>query len=191
MKGEWCYIKNFLSPGLCDKIISKCLEKELKDASVGVHSSARMDNNIRKSKVCFINKNDPEFKFLFDIIWNIALEANDEWFKFHISKLDFIQFAEYDSEYQGEFKRHKDIFWLNNNQDYHRKLSMIIQLSDPKTYRGGNFEFFDITYHPNYEEIKEQGTAIFFPSFIDHQLNPVLNGKRYSLACWFDGPKWR
>jgi len=24
-----------------------------------------------------------------------------------------------------------------------------------------------------------------------HKATPVTKGKRYSLAAWFDGPKWR
>ena len=30
------------------------------------------------------------------------------------------------------------------------------------------------------EDIRQQGTVIFFPAFIDHQANPVLKGTRYS-----------
>ena len=40
-------------------------------------------------------------------------------------------------------------------------------------------------------QIKNQGSAVFFPSFIEHQAEKVTKGKRYSLAVWWDGPHWR
>ena len=193
MKGEWCYIKNYLSPELCKDIIDKCKKRELKNATIGSlgSNSVRSDNETRRSKTCFILRNDPEFGFIFDKLWSDIILVNDEWFKFHISRLTAIQFAEYDSEYKGEYKKHIDVFWLNNDPENHRKVSVIIQLSDEKSYEGGEFEFFGVYQHPNKEEIRKQGTALFFPSFIEHQLNQVTKGTRYSLACWFDGPKWR
>jgi PKHD-type hydroxylase len=44
---------------------------------------------------------------------------------------------------------------------------------------------------PDKEEIRQQGTAIFLPSFISHAALPVTKGTRHSLAVWMEGPKWR
>jgi PKHD-type hydroxylase len=193
MKGEWCYIKQYLSRELCEQIIKKCKERELKNATIGSlgSKSMREDNIIRRSRICFIKKNDPEFDFLFKQLLIDVMEVNNEWFKFHLSKLDTIQFAEYDSEYKGTYQKHMDVFWMNNDPEYHRKISLIIQLSDENSYEGGELQFFELSQYPKKEEIRQQGTAIFFPSFIEHQLNPVTKGRRYSLVCWFDGPKWK
>jgi PKHD-type hydroxylase len=124
-------------------------------------------------------------------MWKMAIEANDQWFGFHLSKLDYIQLAEYDSSYLGEYKKHHDVFWMNGDPKYHRKLTAVIQLSDPCDYEGGDLVLHNQQEKPNEFEIKTQGSVIFFPSFIEHQANPVTKGTRYSLACWFDGPKWR
>ena len=67
----------------------------------------------------------------------------------------------------------------------------MIQLSDPNDYEGGDLQFFDCLYYPDAADIRQQGTVIFFPSFIYHQANPVTSGIRYSLAAWFEGPRWR
>ena len=40
-------------------------------------------------------------------------------------------------------------------------------------------------------KMKNRGTAIMFPSFIPHSVEPVLSGTRYGLTAWFEGPKWR
>ena len=91
--------------------------------------------------------------------------------------------------FEGEYKKHHDVFWINNDQ-FHRKLSCVVQLTDPNEYEGGDFEMFDLTEYPNAQEVRAQGSTIFFPSFVPHQAHPVTKGKRYSLAVWFEGPKW-
>ena len=98
--------------------------------------------------------------------------------------------AEYESSYKGEYKEHHDVFWLNGDQVYHRKLSCILQLSDPATYDGGDLVITEAT-QPLDKECKSQGSLIFFPSMLRHKAEPVTRGTRYSLAAWFDGPKWR
>jgi len=188
MNGEWCYFKSYINKNLCEKIISDSMSIPAHDGNLGV-SGANVDYSMRKSMVRFINSNDTKFSYLFDIIWKTAISANSDFFNIHITKLDFIQVAEYDQTYQGEYKEHHDVFWVNNSQ-YHRKLSCIIQLSDPKDYEGGDFVITDTITQLD-SEIKEQGSIIYFPSMLRHKANPVTKGTRYSIAAWFEGPEWR
>lgn len=189
MKGEWCYFANHFTPEQCKKIIDDGLQLPASSATLGVEGTEKTD--YRKSKVRFIQKSDPNFSWLFDEMWKMAIQANDEWFQFHITKIDYIQLAEYDSAYQGEYKEHHDVFWMNGDQYYHRKLTAVVQLSDPLSYSGGNLELCNPTIMPNASDVRKQGTTFFFPSFLPHRATPVTEGVRYSLACWFDGPKWR
>jgi len=76
-----------------------------------------------------------------------------------------------------------------------RKLSLTLQLSDPKDYSGGELEF-DMTVNKNkpYREVlknKPQGTIVVFPSFIEHRVKPVKKGIRYSLVNWSCGQPWK
>jgi PKHD-type hydroxylase len=189
MRGEWCYFKNHFTPEECNLILEMGLKLPAEDAKLGV-DGAYSDDQWRKSKIRFIKKQNIQFEWLFDRMWKMAIQANDDWFDFHLSKIEYMQLAEYDSAYQGEYKKHHDVFWMNNDPKYHRKVSAVVQLTDPSTYEGGNFEIFT-GQKPNAEELRTQGTAIFIPSFLDHQATQVTSGVRYSLACWFDGPKWR
>jgi PKHD-type hydroxylase len=189
MNGEWCYYKQRFTKQQCEQIIQEGLKLPGQKANLGVDGLAS-NNEYRKSNVHFIHKGG-QFDWLYDEMWKMAIESNDQWFGFHLSKLDYIQLAEYDSSYLGEYKRHHDVFWMNNDPKYHRKLTAVVQLSDPYDYEGGELELFNQQEKPNPHEIKTQGSVIFFPSFIEHQANQVTKGTRYSLACWFDGPKWR
>jgi PKHD-type hydroxylase len=189
MNGEWCYFKNHFTPKECKTILEMGLELPSQEAKLGVDGSSEYEN-YRKSEIRFIKKEHKQFEWLFDRMWKMAIQANDEWFNFHLSKIDYIQLAEYNSSYQGEYKKHHDVFWMNNDPKYHRKLTAVIQLTDPSVYEGGDFELFTDQI-PNKDEIRTQGTVIFIPSFLEHQATPVTQGVRHSLACWFDGPKWR
>lgn len=191
MRGEWCYFKGYFTPEQCAKILEDGLKLPVQDAKLGVSGNSTLPNH-RKSKVRFIQKSDKTFEWLFDAMWKMATQANDEWFQFHITKIDYIQLAEYDSSYEGHYKKHHDVFWMNGDPVYHRKLTAVVQLTDPSTYVGGNLVLCEpISQQPNTDEIRTQGTAFFFPSFLEHEATAVTEGTRYSLACWFDGPKWR
>jgi PKHD-type hydroxylase len=129
-----------------------------------------------------VNRGDPELDYLFDELWKLAIRANQDWFDVHISKLDYFQIAEYDGERRGEYKTHHDIFYMNGDPYYHRKLSCVIQLSDPATYEGGDLTFEHVAEYPNAEDMRQQGTAIFFPSFVRHAALPVTSGGLTGLS---------
>lgn len=192
MNGEWCYFKSFFSQNECREILELSASIPFQDSKVGLGSKSTTDSEVRKSKIKFIQSDNKNFKFLFDSLWSTALQANKDFFNFHITKLDYIQLAEYDESYQGEYKEHRDVFFINDDPFFHRKLSCVVQLSDPHSYIGGDLEFTDHGIpSPNQEDIKQQGSIIFFPSLLYHKANKVTKGKRYSIAAWFDGPKWR
>lgn len=192
MKGEWCYFKSILPADYCQRLIDVALTRPASDAQIGVGSGGvAKDDSFRRSDIRFVNRGDKELEYVFDELWQLAIRANQDWFDVHISKLDYFQIAEYDSAVRGEYKTHHDVFFVNNDPIYHRKISCVVQLSDPDTYEGGDLTFEHVQHHPDPAELRKRGTVIFFPSLIRHAALPVTAGKRYSLAAWFDGPKWR
>lgn len=192
MKGEWCYFKQYLTPEQCRQIVSDALLIEPQQAVLGAFGTQHDVNlNYRRSQVRFLMADDPRFKPVFDVLWTTAIQANRDFFDIQISKLDYIQFAEYDESYRGEYKTHHDVFWMNGDPTYHRKLSAIIQLTDPSQYDGCDLEIVEAAQQPDREDIRQQGSIIFFPSLIRHRATPITRGRRYSIAAWFDGPKWR
>jgi hypothetical protein len=41
------------------------------------------------------------------------------------------------------------------------------------------------------ERMRQQGTLIAFPSFLEHRDAPVTRVERFSLVAWVDGPPYR
>ena len=70
-----------------------------------------------------------------------------------------------------------------------RKLSLILSLSEPEEYEGGDVEFGFYDNEGNKqpsicEEVRPRGSLIIFPSFVWHRVKPVTRGIRHSLVCW-------
>jgi len=191
MNAEWVLYKNHFSPEYCKTVLDIVLEQEPIDAKVGL--SEENDNNVRRSKLRFIGPDHSKLYYVFDHLWRLTNFCNDQNYGFNITRLTGLQTAEYSEKDQGEYKKHHDVFWYGNGDEkYHRKLSCIIQLTDPSEYEGGDFEFYDLFGgYPNKEDLRSQGSVLFFPSFYYHAALPVTKGTRYSMAAWFEGPKWR
>lgn len=70
-----------------------------------------------------------------------------------------------------------------------RKLSAVIQLSDPNEYEGGDLQLYVGSEPTNIK--KQKGLVVVFPSFVLHRVTPVTGGTRRSLVAWLSGPKFR
>jgi PKHD-type hydroxylase len=140
-------------------------------------------NPYRKSKVYFIPKTY-KFAELYLKIFNFIYRINNEHFKFNLTEISsLIQYTEYDESYQGHYDWHID---LGVEQHSTRKLSIVIQLSDPLEYEGGELQ---INAGGNISSCnKLKGTIIVFPSYLLHRVTPVTKGTRRSLVLWISGP---
>lgn len=117
-------------------------------------------------------------EWLFDEIGDRVARYNQFGFDFDISGIyGDLQLLEYQEG--GHYNWHMDI---GPGEAAHRKLSVIIQLSDPEDYEGG-----EVLFKASEKEHtlgKEQGKIAVFPSFVLHKVNPVTKGKRYALVTW-------
>ena len=80
-----------------------------------------------------------------------------------------------------------------NSEFYHFDLEdpEPFQITSPEHYEGGTFQFPDDQDKFIVEDSIEQGTAIFFPSYMQHGVVPVTKGIRYSLVCWVLGSNFK
>lgn len=177
---NWAWFKNSFTEQEIDaiKLIGK--HDELERASTFGGS----DPKIRDSFVKFIFPNSHS-NWIFARLAQIINGMNDQFFKFDLYGMDQgIQFTQYSAP--GEhYDWHIDRGMLTGT----RKLSLVVQLSDPSTYEGGELELWfggEPTIAP-----KEQGMMILFPSYVMHRVKPVTSGVRNSLVCWISGPPFK
>lgn len=188
MQSYWQIRSGLFQPRTCSNLIEQCLKINAIDGVVG-HGAENpsVDENIRRSKIRWVNREKP-FEPIFDRIRELIEEANLKVFGFNVVRLPPLQFTEYAAERKDFYDWHEDITWVKQSEMWHRKLSVVVQLSDPKTYEGGDFELRAMQADRN--EVRTQGSVIVFPSFLTHRVTPVTNGVRYSLVGWMEGPKF-
>jgi len=168
-----------------DDIIKICEQYPPKDASLGFDGNTK-NEEYRRSELRWVGDNVQ----LRNLMYDFAVDANRNAFGFDINYLKEIQYTIYKSEDNGKYDWHHDTFWGNPTKN-DRKISVIIQLSDPEDYEGGQFEFESCWEQPLKEDLMKKGTVIAFPSFILHRVTPVTKGVRKSLVGWVEGPKFR
>lgn len=190
MKSIWQLWSQVIDPGVVDKIIKECEYYSPVEANTGQGKDAQKNKKVRSSEVRWINPTDTNSKFITDLLWEYVDNANRMAFGVDVSKIYDIQYTKYHAEKNGHYDWHFDTFW-GNNSEWDRKLSITIQLSDPKDYEGGEFLLDPQYEQPDPKAIKQKGTILVFPSPILHKVMPVTKGTRKSLVAWVEGPKWK
>lgn len=192
MRSDWCYWLNAVTPQQCDAIIESAIKLPKESPTLGYDSGIR-NEDLRRSYVRWVYEQNTELNHTFDTMWKFLRVVNNDWFNFHVTHLPPMQFTEYDSEYKGEYKRHQDIFWINPS-NRHRKISLVLQLTDPKEYIGGDLNIESMIQNPSDADraaMRQRGTIIAFTSYLWHALEPLTAGRRHSLVAWFEGPKFQ
>ena len=80
--------------------------------------------------------------------------------------------------------------FVNENTELVRKLSFVLQLSDPDDYEGGNLQLLDEA-GKSYFAPRQRGTVVLFDSRTQHRVLPVTSGLRKSIVGWTVGPRWK
>jgi PKHD-type hydroxylase len=160
-------------------------ELRSKAAAVVGGSSGELNPDIRKSEVSWI-ENSNESQWLYDKIGWIVRRLNGQFFNFDLS--GFSEPFQYTTYYRGgdHYGWHIDKGMIEQTP---RKLSIVIQLSNPDEYEGGDLEIQTGDKPLKMERAK--GLVVAFPSWILHRVTPVTAGTRRSLVVWTGGPSFR
>ena len=159
--------------------------KELAQVGAGVGGAVVPD--VRRSELNWLRCNN-ETQWVFERLAHVASSLNSQFFFFDLTGFgEAIQLTNYDEKYNGMYGWHVD--FGSNPTAPSRKLSLVLQLSDPVDYEGGVLEL-----RPASEEVvkmrKQRGLVVAFPSWTLHQVTPVIKGNRQSLVSWITGPSF-
>jgi len=138
----------------------------------------------RKSDIAWIPDNQ-DSAWLYSKIADLSMIANKEMWNFDIwGYHDSLQYTTYYGD-GGHYDWHADLGPNMSN----RKLSVVLQLSDPSEYEGGELQMNiggSIISVP-----RQKGLICFFPSFLLHRVTPLTSGIRTSLVTWLCGANLR
>lgn len=143
-----------------------------------------VNSNIRRSQVSWLN-NTPDTTWLYERLAHVVSKMNADYFQFNLSGFgEPFQLTNYDQSENGMYGWHQDY-----GSGISRKLSLVIQLSDPSEYDGGNLQVMTSAQPVNIK--KQRGLIALFPSYIVHQVTPVVGGSRQSLVAWVSGEPFK
>lgn len=181
---EWAYLRGFLSADECNSIIN--IGNSHSRQMSCVNETNDIINSIRKNHVVFLKSLDAENEWIFSKLASTVNSLNKQFWNFDLKFLETLQFTIYDEP--GDFyTAHMD---MGHNKVESRKLSIVVQLSEPDDYEGSNLQLHSCG-GDFYNTIRDRGTLIAFPSYKVHQVTPLISGTRYSLVSWVCGPTFR
>ena len=182
----WNFDSNTFTCQEIDNLVEK-IELNYK-IELGTLKNNQTSLDVRNNKIAFINDMEG-FRDLYVKVCALATSSNYQNFKLNIDRAEPLQYTVYSGENTGGeyYKKHRD-YWPGGIVDFDRKLSIVIQLSDPSEYEGGDLILYE-SKDSTITAKKEKGSAIAFTSWVEHEVTPVTKGVRKTLVAWFCGPK--
>lgn len=141
------------------------------------------DDSVRLTSVGWLAERD----WVFELMQAFADRVNASW-NYDLTAADDLQYALY--RRNDFFECHRDMLRVRSGPV--RKVSVVLQLSNPVTYRGGALQFLDDDvgfFEP--ASFAPQGSIAVFSSLLKHRVTPIKDGERRSLTAWFKGPAFR
>jgi PKHD-type hydroxylase len=176
----YAFWNNAFSKEECESIINIAKDKGL------IKGETKGESDVRDCKISWLYSND-DIDWVFRRVTDIVLNLNEKFFKFDLFGLnEGFQFTNYKAP-SGKYGKHVDR-GINTPV---RKLSISIQLTEPKEYEGGELKLYDGEDDEANVMDKAQGTLIMFPSYVLHEVMPVTKGERNSLVTWVTGKQFK
>lgn len=182
------------TPRQCERIIAQCQELGAAQAVLEAEGGEEVgDDSIRRARVAWVPPTDDTW-WIYEKLARVAERANRRY-RFELTGFDEdLQFTIYD-EPGAFYSWHQDGL---DGRVGRRKLSLVVQLSEPSTYDGGQLQMFDLSEDADADQLDEfddassqLGTVVAFPSFEYHRVLPMRAGTRLSLVTWVSGPPFR
>jgi PKHD-type hydroxylase len=170
-------IPHALSPEQCADLAERIEREPLSSGKV-----TRGSSTFRDCEIAWI-KPDETHVWLYDIVCGLFERASTSLAISVGGLLDPLQYTVY--ERKQHYQWHMDI---GPGLASLRKISLSLQLSDPRDFTGGALEF---AHAPGWRSNQEQGCATLFPAFMSHRVTPVFRGVRRSLVAWGCGEAFR
>lgn len=177
-------LPNTFTPEECGRIIDLGAAAEFRAAAL---VGGQQHDNIRRARITWLD-DQTSAAWIMQRIVDLVATANRTYFNFTLTDFsERLQLAHYDGDQQGHFDWHSDIG--DGPLARQRKLTVVVQISDPDTYQGGGLETNSDAQIRTAD--RARGSATLFPSFVLHRVDPVTSGDRYSLTTWVHGPAFR
>jgi SM-20-related protein len=180
--------RDFLDAATCAEVFNAVRASQGRPATVyGLGDTGAVDARVRRT-----TRISPPLE-IEEVIKQLLLSrmsAVGEHFGHALKELEEAQFLRYEA---GDFfVAHQDgNTGLLRSEREERKVSVVIflnQQSDapaPNSYRGGSLVFHPRGASAPLKLQGEAGTLVAFRAETTHEVEPVIDGERFTIACWY------
>lgn len=167
-----------MTPDSCRKLIES-LESQVQGeaAGIGAGTVGVVNKEIRDVKRVTL----PSYRGIGATMVGFGMSANHQAWKFDVTHSNQTDYLKYDKD--GHYHAHVDTFIKPGDPEC-RKLTVLVFLNDD--FEGGRL--FLQNGHNKIYPPQKAGTALVFPSFMLHGVEPVTKGVRRSVVTWMVGP---
>lgn len=179
---RYVFVEGVFSREECQEIVRIGNTKVLEPALTTELGAENKASDYRQSSITFFDTID--CPWMVNRLVELTNDVNEGYFKFDVwGYAERFQFAEYTT---GQYyKTHIDKMYGGAI----RKLSMVLQLTDPTEYDGGDVQLLE-TEDPVTLN-RSQGTVLFFPAYTPHRVTNITRGKRNSVVGWTTGKPFK
>jgi len=183
---------------VCDFIVQEGKALQANDAQVRESDGVdTVREGARRTQVAFWQAN----YWVNGLLEHHIRMANKELWDYHVSITQGVQFGIYGpgdmygwhkDEFDKPFGQKATPAWRGQA----RKVSAVLNLTDPKDYTGGGLKFKNlhgqIVGGPDFDaRLEKKGSLVVFPAYVLHTVEPVETGERCSLVSWMLGDPFR
>lgn len=162
--------------------------------AAGSVGSGVVIESTRKSTVAWVddNPNTPALehrRWLISKLQGAIGMANADKFQLDLDGFAPAQYTKYNLN--EHYNWHCDVS-EGERGPLHRKLSLVLMVSGPDEYEGGELEL-NLSGNPENTMLlkPDAGTSVLFYSHLPHRVRPVTSGNRISVVIWGLGPRIR
>jgi PKHD-type hydroxylase len=182
----YAWYEKVFTPEECAMIIEICKQTQMQEATINkkVDEPEAVTDDYRKSNIAWVGPS-ADMLWVYQRLTDVIRDMNEKYYRFDLHGfLENLQFTEYNAP-SGKYDWHIDKSYGKQP----RKLSMVLQLTDPDEYEGGELQ---ARYGKSPETLPMgQGTLITFPSYVVHRVTEVTKGQRHSLVGWIGGKPFK
>lgn len=176
----------YFHQGLTDSQVEKITDY----ATVHQRQQALVDGELKpevcRGHVTSLPLND-ETGWLYQRVGSMASKVNEVLWNFSLAGMsEPAEVVEYTGDEQGHYNWHMD---LGQDKAVHRKICVVIQLSDPSSYEGGDLQLYLGSESVSIQ--KEKGYVCVFPAYVLQQITPVTKGHAQFLVLRLSGEAFR
>lgn len=187
---EATYVKQSMIAGVVRPSVlnsNECREIILEAKEAGMARSRVLRNGVEvqsRARTCTSAwlPQTPMNSWMYKKVIEATAAINSGNYGFEINGIQSLQVLRY--EPLQRFGWHYDTY-----PDSGRKITAVINLSDPSTYVGGGLRLLGDLFNKQY--VREQGAGTWFPSCLHHCAKAPWWGERWVLVAWFLGGNFK